>query len=96
MSKKVLFLLLVAVALLAFAGFGIPIASADCSAATNCNSMFGSNFLTTQSVGVATNPPINFNTEDAPTEIGPLEVQPGPVETISEHCFASGQSNGCP
>ena len=97
MLKKVLFLLVVTVALLAFAGSGVPTASAACSGATNCNPMFGPNFNTTQTVGAGTNPTVvsNVNTEDAQTEIGETNELPPPPP--APDCFAGQPGNhGCP
>jgi hypothetical protein len=93
MLKKALFVLLIAVALLAFAGSGVPTASADCSAATNCNPMFGPNFLTTQTVGASTNPTVVFNPLVKSVlgvfdiEIN-LDVEPLPLLPVPD-CFAS-------
>jgi hypothetical protein len=99
MLKKALFVLLIAVALLAFAGSGVPTASADCSAATNCNSMFGPNFFTTQTVGGGTNPTVVFNPLVKST-LGVFDIETTGVDPqeplFVPDCFAGEPgSHGC-
>ena len=96
MFKKMLFVFVLAAAVLAFAGFGVPMAAAACSASvTSCNSMFGPNFQTTLTVvSPIASPLANVNTEDSWTEIG--ELGPQELLPVEPECLA-GQpgAHGC-
>ena len=50
MFKKMLFVFVLAAAVLAFAGYGVPTAAACSGSVTSCNAMFGPGFETTVAV----------------------------------------------
>ena len=50
MFKKMLFVFVLAAAVLAFAGYGVPTAAACSGSVTSCNAMFGPGFETTLTV----------------------------------------------
>jgi hypothetical protein len=69
MFKRVLFVFLLALAVLAFAGYSVPTASAACDATNNCNPMFGPTFVTVQAVPApATSSTQNANAAPACTD----------------------------
>ena len=50
MFKKMLFVFVLAAAVLAFAGYGVPTAAACSGSVTSCNAMFGPSYETTLTV----------------------------------------------
>ena len=75
MFKKILFVFVLAAAVLAFAGYSVPTASAcSTSVVDDCRPIFGQNFDAIQTV----NPPLPSplaNSTDKSTETGPLQDQ---------------------
>ena len=97
MFKKILFVFVLAAAILAFAGYSVPTASAcSTSVPDDCRPIFGPNFDAIQSV----NPPLPSplaNSPDKSTEIGPLQDQQTapsqPAPLITPPCSAAAP--GC-
>ena len=85
MFKKMLFVFVLAAAVLAFAGYGVPTAAACSGSVTSCNAMFGPSFETTLTVlppnasPLAKSPqPYNWDIEQGPF----VELQTEPSQPI--------------
>ena len=78
MFKKMLFVFVLAAAVLAFAGYGVPTAAACSGSVTSCNAMFGPSFETTVEVTPQLPSPLAMSSQSSVNwdiEKGPLTEQ---------------------
>ena len=73
MFKKMLFVFVLAAAVLAFAGYGVPMAAACSASVSSCNAMFGPSFETTLTV----TPPLPSPLAMSPQSVN-WDIEKGP------------------